>query len=152
MVKDLYLLIDPALPVNEGEEENRLPILTTKLPETYLDKTVEDLVQYGIDPERYQTAGDKETAMTIQSWFREMNADPENKPVDVILYTKDEPPEDIDVTLSTHVSEYKERIVQDRPITDASGATIPCRVVEMGIAKGYDSGLDRIVRNCDAQK
>ena len=52
MGKDLYLLIDPALPVKEGEEENRLPILTTQLPETYLDKTVEDIDQHGVDPER----------------------------------------------------------------------------------------------------
>jgi hypothetical protein len=151
MGKDLYLLIDPALPAKEGEEQTRLTILTTKLPEVYLDKTVEDLVQYGTDPERYQSAGDKQTAMKIQGWFREMNADPENKPVDVILYTKDEPPADIDVNLSDHMAQYKERVIQDRPITDNSGAKIPCRVIEMGISPGYDNGLDAIVRKYEAR-
>jgi len=134
MGKPLYVTLEAQMAVS----------LIKPVGEEYKSKTFGELVEKMTDGsvdeynEKPYNAQEMQTANHVSDLLRQANSDP--GAAQLYAFSKDEPPEEINVRLDDKVSDYNERILKIETIPTEGGGEKRFEKIELEIVKGIPGG------------
>jgi len=147
--KPLYVALDAGVPMDEAPEG---VMLVRKVPATYLDESVYNVMQKMIDPEgdslndSYNTL-ERQVANIVKGWFEEMERNPTEYKVTVAAFPEegDQIPLDLDSNLRDYESVVKFK--QETETDSETGEVVNERykLVDLFARRAIKSGIDSLL-------
>jgi hypothetical protein len=146
MAKPIYITLDALVFDDDNDQDTKL---VKQVTEDYLSRTFSELIEKMVDgsPDEYNEVGynaqEMEIATHVRGLLTTANTDPGR--VQIYAYSKDTPPEEINVRLNDKISDYNDRILTIETIPGESGEDKTFRKIALSISDNDPGGLNLVM-------